>query len=78
MAKLMWDDLGQKLYETGVSNAVLYLQDGTGAYNKGVAWNGLTKVTESPSGAEVTPLYADNIKYLNLMAAEEFGGTIEA
>ena len=78
MAKLMWDDLGQKLYETGVSNAVLYLQDGTGAYNKGVAWNGLTKVTESPSGAEATPLYADNVKYLNLMAAEEFGGTIEA
>lgn len=78
MAKLIWDDLGQKLYETGVSNAVLYLQDDTGAYNKGVAWNGLTKVTESPSGAEATPLYADNVKYLNLMSTEEFGGTIEA
>ena len=78
MAKLIWDDLGQKLYETGVSNAVLYLQDDTGAYSKGVAWNGLTKVTESPSGAEATPLYADNVKYLNLMSSEEFGGTIEA
>ena len=77
MAKLEWDVLGQRLYETGVKKGVLYpLTDGS--YSKGVAWNGLTAVTESPSGAEPTPLYADDIKYLNLMSAEEFGGTIEA
>ena len=78
MAKLIWDKTGERLYETGVNKGVLYVQDENGAYPKGVAWNGLTAVTESPSGAEATPLYADNIKYLNLMSAEEFGATIEA
>lgn len=78
MAKIVWDESGKRLYETGVKNGVLYLQDETGAYNKGVAWNGLTAVTESPSGAEATPLYADDIKYLELFSAEEFGATIEA
>ena len=75
--KIVWDATGEKTFETGVDHGVLYVMDG-GAYPKGVAWNGLTAVTESPSGAEATPLYADNIKYLNLMAAEEFGATIEA
>lgn len=78
MSKLVWDQTGQRFYETGVKNGVLYVQDATGAYPKGVAWNGLTAVTESPSGAEATPLYADDIKYLNLMSNEEFGATIEA
>lgn len=78
MAKLVWDQSGQRFYETGVSNGVLYVQDESGAYPKGVAWNGLTAVTESPSGAEATPLYADDIKYLELYSAEEFGATIEA
>ena len=77
MSKLEWDKTGERLYETGVKNGVLYVQE-AGAYPKGVAWNGLTAVTESPSGAEATPLYADDIKYLNLMSAEEFGATIEA
>lgn len=78
MAKLVWDDTGNRLYETGVDRGVLYpIQEG-GQYTKGVAWNGLTNVTESPSGAEATALYADNIKYLNLYSAEEFGATIEA
>lgn len=77
MSKLVWDNTGERLYETGVKQGVLYVQEG-GAYPKGVAWNGLTAVTESPSGAEATPLYADDIKYLNLMSAEEFGATIEA
>lgn len=77
MAKIVWDQTGERLYETGVKNGVLYVQE-SGAYPKGVAWNGLTAVTESPSGAEATPLYADDIKYLNLMSAEEFGATIEA
>ena len=77
MAKLIWDNVGERLYETGVKNGVLYVQE-NGAYPKGVAWNGLTAVTESPSGAEATPLYADDIKYLNLFSAEEFGATIEA
>ena len=77
MAKLVWDETGKRLYETGVSQGVLYPQSG-GSYPNGVAWNGLTAVTESPSGAEATPLYADNIKYLNLFSAEEFGATIEA
>lgn len=77
MAKIEWDKTGERLYETGVKNGVLYVQEG-GAYQKGVAWNGLTAVTESPSGAEATPLYADDIKYLNLLSAEEFGATIEA
>ena len=78
MAKLVWDETGKRFYETGVKNGVLYPQTTGGTYDKGVAWNGLTAVTESPSGAEATPLYADDIKYLNLMSAEEFGGTIEA
>lgn len=77
MSKLVWDQTGERLYETGVRNGVLYVQEG-GAYPHGVAWNGLTAVTESPSGAEATPLYADDIKYLNLMSTEEFGATIEA
>ena len=77
MSKLVWDQTGERLYETGVKQGVLYVQE-SGAYPKGVAWNGLTAVTESPSGAEATPLYADDIKYLNLMSAEEFGATIEA
>ena len=77
MAKLVWDKTGERLYETGVKNGVLYpMVDG--AYPKGIVWNGLTAVTESPSGAEATPLYADDIKYLNLMSAEEFGATVEA
>lgn len=78
MSKLVWDKTGERLYETGVKQGVLYVQDAQGAYPKGVAWNGLTTVTESPSGAEATPLYADDIKYLNLMSTEELGGTIEA
>lgn len=77
MSKLVWDQTGDRLYETGVKQGVLYPQV-SGAYPKGVAWNGLTAVTESPSGAEATALYADDIKYLNLMSNEEFGATIEA
>lgn len=77
MSKIVWDKTGERFYETGVKNGVLYVFD-QGAYTKGVAWNGLTAVTESPSGAEATALYADDIKYLNLMSNEEFGGTIEA
>ena len=78
MAKIVWDESGKRTYETGVRKGVLYLQDAQGAYTKGVAWNGLTAVTESPSGAEPTALYADDIKYLELFSAEEFGATIEA
>ena len=78
MSKIVWDQTGERLYETGVKRGVLYVQDSGGTYPKGVAWNGLTAVTESPSGAEATPLYADDIKYLNLMSTEELGGTIEA
>ena len=78
MAALTWDDVGDKLYETGVDHGVLYLPDASGVYNTGFAWNGLTTVTESPTGAEPSAQYADNIKYLNLVSAEEFGGTIEA
>lgn len=78
MARLVWDQTGQKTYETGVKQGVLYPQGEGGAYPKGYAWNGLTGVTESPSGAESNPLYADDIKYLNLISAEEFGATIEA
>lgn len=77
MSKIVWDKTGERTYETGVKNGVLYVQE-SGVYGKGVAWNGLTAVTESPSGAEATPLYADDIKYLNLLSAEEFGATIEA
>ena len=77
MSKLVWDQTGERLYETGVRNGVLYIPT-AGVYSKGVAWNGLTAVTERPSGAAATPLYADDIKYLNLMSTEEFGATIEA
>lgn len=77
MAMIEWDKTGERFYETGVSKGVLYVMN-NGTYGAGVAWNGLTAVTESPSGAEATPLYADDIKYLNLMSNEEFGGTIEA
>lgn len=79
MTALTWDADGSRFYETGVDHGVLYPRDAqTGAYGKGVAWNGLTNVTESPSGAEESALYADNIKYLSLYSAEEFGGTIQA
>lgn len=78
MSKLTWDDTGKRLYETGVEQVALYLQDSEGAYSNGVAWNGVTAITESPSGAEATPLYANNGKYLELRSAEEFGATIEA
>ena len=77
MSKLVWDKTGERYYETGVKNGVLYIPI-EGVYSKGVAWNGLTAVTESPSGAEATALYADDMKYLNLYSAEEFGATIEA
>lgn len=78
MTALTWDQVGERLYETGVDRGVLYIPDASGAYADGYAWNGLTTVTESPSGAESSPQYADNIKYLNLVSAEEFGATIEA
>jgi hypothetical protein len=79
MSKLVWDKVGERLYETGVKNGVLYVYDAEKKqYGTGVAWNGLTAVSESPSGAEATPLYADDIKYLNLLSTEEFGATIEA
>jgi hypothetical protein len=78
MARLTWDNTGERRYETGVDHGVLYIPDGNGDYTNGVAWNGLTTVTEAPSGAEATALYADNIKYLDLRSAEEFGATIEA
>ena len=78
MAKLTWDNTGERIFETGVKQGVLYPIQSDGNYTKGVAWNGLTAVTESPSGAEATALYADDIKYLNLLSNEEFGATIEA
>lgn len=78
MAALTWDKAGERVYETGVDHGVLYIPGADGAYNSGFAWNGLVSVSESPSGAEPSPQYADNIKYLNLMSAEEFGATIEA
>lgn len=78
MPRLVWDQVGERLYETGVEKGVVYPLDDAGAYSKGAAWNGLTAVNEAPSGAEATPLYANNKKYLNLMSAEDFGGTIEA
>lgn len=78
MSKLIWDKTGEKFYETGVKNGVLYERDETGKYLVGVAWNGLISISESPSGAEATPLYADDGKYLNLISAEEFGASIEA
>ena len=78
MSRLVWDQTGERRYETGVKQGVLYPQAAGGTYPKGVAWNGLSAVTESPSGAEATPIYADDIKYLNLISAEDFGATIEA
>lgn len=75
---IKWDLTGKKIYETGVDHAVLYPQSALGTYPEGVAWNGIISITQSPSGAEANPQYADNIKYLNLMSIEEFGGTIEA
>ena len=78
MTALVWDQVGERLYETGVDHGVLYIPDPSGEYVDGVAWNGLTTVTESPSGAAANPQYADNIKYLNLISAEEFGATVEA
>ena len=77
MAKLLWDQSGERTYETGVDHGILFVQN-AGTYGNGIAWNGLTTVTESPSGAEASAIYADNIKYLNLYSAEEFGATIEA
>ena len=78
MSAIKWDESGKRLYETGVKNGVLYKQASDGTYPLGVAWNGLTAVTETPSGAEATALYADDMKYLNLVSAEEFGATVEA
>jgi hypothetical protein len=78
MPPLTWDEVGERVYETGVDHGVLYLPNASGVYDSGVAWNGLTTVTESPSGAEPSAQFADNIKYLNLISAEEFGATIEA
>lgn len=78
MSRLTWDNTGERLFETGVKNGVLYPIQADGKYTKGVAWNGLISVTESPSGAEATALYADDIKYVNLLSNEEFGATIEA
>lgn len=78
MAKIVWDKTGDRVYETGVDQGVLYLKDGAGAYPLGVAWNGLINVSENPTGAEANPQYADNMKYLNLVSAEEFEATLEA
>lgn len=78
MSKIVWDKVGERFYETGTDRGVLYPQETGGLYPKGVAWNGLTAISESPSGAEATAIYADNQKYLNLVSAEDFGGTIEA
>jgi hypothetical protein len=78
MAVLTWDGTGEKFFESGVDRGVLYLPDVAGVYDTGVPWNGLISVTEAPSGAEPNPQYADNIKYLNLISAEDFSGTIEA
>lgn len=78
MPPLVWDEIGERTYETGVDHGVLYIPDVAGVYATGVAWNGLTTVTESPSGAEANAQFADNIKYLNLISAEEFGATVEA
>jgi hypothetical protein len=78
MPKIEWDTVGKRVYETGVDHGVLYIPDTAGVYNTGFAWNGLTTVTESPSGAESNPQYADNIKYINLLSAEELSVTVEA
>lgn len=78
MARLKWDEAGKRRFETGISNCALYVSDGSTGYNKGVAWNGITSVSESPEGAEPTALYADNMKYLNLISAEDLKLTLEA
>lgn len=78
MPTLVWDETGKRFYETGVNKCALYVQSSTGTYPEGVAWNGITAVNESPSGAEANPIYADNMKYLTLMSAEELGLSIEA
>lgn len=78
MSRLVWDAVGERFYETGVSNAVLFPMGVGGVYDAGVPWNGITAINESPSGAEASPLYADNIKYLNLISTEEFGASVEA
>ncbi len=78
MSRIIWDATGERFYETGVSNGVLYPMQSDGTYGTGVAWNGLTAVNESPSGAEANDIYADNIKYLTLYSVEEFGATVEA
>ncbi|MET0786072.1 MAG: hypothetical protein ABWY25_05150 [Paenisporosarcina sp.] len=78
MPPLVWDQVGERFYETGVDHGVLYIPDASGVYDTGVAWNGLTSVSETPSGAEANAQYADNIKYLNMISAEEFGATLEA
>lgn len=78
MAIISWDQVGDRIFETGVDHGVLYLPNNSGVYDTGFAWNGLVTVTESPSGAESSPQYADNIKYLNLTSSEDFGATIEA
>ena len=78
MAKLIFDEVGSRFFETGVKNGVLFVQGADGEYENGVVWNGLTAVTESPSGAEATPLYADDMKYVVLYSTEEFGATVEA
>lgn len=77
MSKIIFDNTGEKIYETGVDHCVLYVRDGN-TYKTGVAWNGITAINENPSGAEATPIYADNIKYLNIVSGEDFGATIEA
>lgn len=78
MAKIVWDQIGERYYETGIDHGVLYPQNDDGEYPSGVAWNGLVSVSENPSGADPNPQYADNIKYLNLISVEEFGATVEA
>src|SRR5689334_23611483 len=78
MAELTWDGTGERFYETGVDHGVLYIPNEGGVYDDGVAWNGLTAITEKPSGAEANAQFADNLKYLNLFSAEEFGATLEA
>lgn len=78
MSRLVWDRPGERYFETGIQNGVLYPCTSFGVYSPGIAWNGLTGVTESPSGAEVSPLYSNDIRYLNMMSGEEFEGTIEA
>ena len=78
MSKIIWDKTGERLYETGIDHCALFVMNDAGEYGAGVPWNGITGITNSPSGAEANPLYADNMKYLNLISAEEFGATITA